>query len=143
MLQELKRDLATPPQSARARSSRGAIDLPLTHVHARERLLDEVALALHRRVARLPAQERAVIERLHDPRASLAGKRALVVDDDLRNTFARKTTPDAHGMSALAAETGRAASTSFGPARRSSVLQECPSVARDARRGGGRIRARA
>jgi CheY-like chemotaxis protein len=37
----------------------------------------------------------------------LAGKKVLVVDDDVRNIFAMTTILDAHRMSTLSAETGR------------------------------------
>ncbi|MBN2005060.1 MAG: response regulator [Anaerolineae bacterium] len=53
-----------------------------------ERLLDEVSLFLHRTVADMPAARRRVIEYSPDRDAVLRGKRILLVDDDVRNSFA-------------------------------------------------------
>jgi hypothetical protein len=57
-------------------------------VEAFDRLLDETALHLHRVEAELPDEQRGRLERLHKPEASLAGKKVLIVDDDIRNIFA-------------------------------------------------------
>ncbi|MFH2050188.1 MAG: response regulator [bacterium] len=53
-----------------------------------ERLLDEVSLFLHSVESSLPPDQRKVIRMLHDTDQALRGKRILMVDDDLRNTFA-------------------------------------------------------
>jgi CheY-like chemotaxis protein len=57
-------------------------------VKSAERLLDETSLFLHRVVSALPESQRKMIASLHDQDALLAGKRVLLVDDDMRNTFA-------------------------------------------------------
>jgi CheY-like chemotaxis protein/signal transduction histidine kinase/HAMP domain-containing protein len=72
-----------------------------------ERLLDETTLFLHRGAARLPAEQRRVIESLHSPDTALHGKRVLIVDDDVRNVFALTGVLERNGMEVLFAETGR------------------------------------
>ncbi len=53
-----------------------------------ERLLDETALFLHQVVADLPEEKQQAIKRLYSKDAMLADKRILIVDDDMRNSFA-------------------------------------------------------
>jgi CheY-like chemotaxis protein len=57
-------------------------------VKSAERLLDETSLFLPRVVSELPESQRRMIASLHDQDALFAGKRVLLVDDDMRNTFA-------------------------------------------------------
>src|SRR5205807_8922419 len=54
-------------------------------VRSPERLLDETALILHRIEANLPESKRQILEQLHESDPVLAGKKALIVDDDMRN----------------------------------------------------------
>jgi CheY-like chemotaxis protein len=89
--------------------SRLAQRLPVKHVQSRERLIDEVTLALHRRLSDLPEPTRLVVEHLHESAAALSEKCALIVDDDFRNIYALKTVLESHGMTTLTADTGRAA----------------------------------
>jgi CheY-like chemotaxis protein len=87
----------------------------LTHSHvirdvrSFERLVDDVLLFLHRPLSTLAAERRAVIDQLHDPSNALAGKRVLVVDDDIRNIFAMTSVLESLNMQVASAETGRAA----------------------------------
>jgi CheY-like chemotaxis protein len=81
----------------------------LKEVRSPERLFDETALYLHRVVADLPDDKRQVLERLHHANTVLAGKRALIVDDDIRNIFAMMTILERHEMQCASAETGKAA----------------------------------
>jgi hypothetical protein len=53
-----------------------------------DRLLDETALFLHRVESNLPPEERRILEQLHEFDPTLVGTKALIVDDDIRNTFA-------------------------------------------------------
>jgi len=53
-----------------------------------ERLLDETTLFLHRVVADMPMDKQRAIKRLYHKEASLTGKHILLVDDDVRNSFA-------------------------------------------------------
>lgn len=55
--------------------------------HSPERLLDETTLFLHLVESKLPEEQRRMIKRAHDQEATLAGKKILIVDDDMRNAF--------------------------------------------------------
>jgi CheY-like chemotaxis protein len=76
-------------------------------VRSPERLLDETALFLHRVQKRLPEHKRRMLEQLHQSDALLAGKKVLVVDDDIRNIFAMTSLLERHGMEVITAENGR------------------------------------
>ncbi|MEO7098412.1 MAG: response regulator, partial [Luteolibacter sp.] len=78
-------------------------------VRSPERLYDQTALWLHREVARLPDHGREIIHRLNDPNALLAGKKVLIVDDDIRNIFAMTSLLERHKMVILSAERGQVA----------------------------------
>jgi CheY-like chemotaxis protein len=75
-------------------------------VESPERLLDETALFLHRVVSDLPAEKRAMLERLHSSDEDLVGKTVLLVDDDARNIFALSSVLERRGMHVLTATTG-------------------------------------
>jgi CheY-like chemotaxis protein len=57
-------------------------------VKSQERLLDETALFLHQVVADLPASKQQVIQKHYHKEDTLQGKKILIVDDDMRNSFA-------------------------------------------------------
>jgi HAMP domain-containing protein/signal transduction histidine kinase/CheY-like chemotaxis protein len=84
-----------------------------------ERLLDETALFLHRVAANLPEPTRSMLERLHKADPVLAGRKVLIVDDDVRNIFALTTFLEQSRMDVSYAESGRE-----GIAR----LQEAPGI---------------
>jgi CheY-like chemotaxis protein len=86
----------------------------LKDVRSRDRLLDEAALFLHRPSADLSGDRRQVIERLHEAGELLAGKKVLVVDDDIRNIFAMTSLLEPHKMQILPAETGHGAIDALG-----------------------------
>ena len=70
-------------------------------------LLDDVALFLHRadvRAARRRRRRRTVRE--DEP--MFAGKRILIVDDDVRNVFALTSALEQHGIDVVYAENGEA-----------------------------------
>ncbi len=83
-------------------------------VRTPERLLDETALFLHRVVSKLPEERRQMLEKLYLSADSLAGKKVLVVDDDVRNIFALTALLERHKMAVLSAENGRAALEELG-----------------------------
>jgi len=72
-----------------------------------ERLLDETALFLHRSQASLPETQRKMLEEIHALDSGLAGRKVLIVDDDLRNIFALSTLLERQQMQVLFAENGR------------------------------------
>ncbi|HEV2275899.1 MAG TPA: HAMP domain-containing protein [Acidobacteriaceae bacterium] len=78
-------------------------------VESPERLLDETALFLHRVVSDLPADKQSMLERLHRSDEAMAGRKVLVVDDDVRNIFALSSVLERRGMVVLTAGTGREA----------------------------------
>jgi CheY-like chemotaxis protein len=79
----------------------------LKDVQSPERLFDETALFLHRNVGKLPPDKRRLVESLHRDGDILAGKRALIVDDDMRNIFAMTSFLERYEVSIQSAENGR------------------------------------
>ncbi len=71
-----------------------------------ERLLAETALFLHRVEANLPEPKRRMLEKLHRNDPVLAGRKVLIVDDDVRNIFALTSVLESHNMEVLHAENG-------------------------------------
>jgi HAMP domain-containing protein/CheY-like chemotaxis protein/signal transduction histidine kinase len=78
-------------------------------VESPERLLDETALFLHRVIGDLPKAKQQMLDRLHKSDDALAGRKVLVVDDDVRNIFALSSVLERRGMTVLSAGTGREA----------------------------------
>ena len=78
-------------------------------VQSPERLLDETALFLHRVTTELPEPKQKMLERLHQSDEVLAGKKVLVVDDDVRNIFALTSLMERHKMQGGSADNGRKA----------------------------------
>ncbi len=72
-----------------------------------ERLLAETALFLHRVEANLPEPKRRMLEKFHRTDPVLAGRKVLVVDDDVRNIFALTSALEAHRMEVVHAENGQ------------------------------------
>jgi CheY-like chemotaxis protein len=97
----------SPEEDARLRSL--ARSVVVKGVESPERLLDETALFLHRVVAELPPEKQKMLDRLHGSDDALAGKKVLVVDDDVRNIFALGSVLERRGMTVLTAGTGREA----------------------------------
>ncbi|MGH9944989.1 MAG: response regulator, partial [Pyrinomonadaceae bacterium] len=76
-------------------------------VSSPERLLAETALFLHRVEANLPEPKRRMLEQLHRRDPVLAGRKILVVDDDVRNIFALTSALESHNMHVVNAENGQ------------------------------------
>lgn len=72
-----------------------------------ERLFDEVSLFLHSVTANMPIEQQELIEMLHQPDQALQDKRILLVDDDVRNTFALSKELRERGMEVLLADNGQ------------------------------------
>ncbi|MGH7740182.1 MAG: response regulator, partial [bacterium] len=79
----------------------------LKTVRSTERLFDETALHLHRETAKLAKGQKEMVEKLHYPGQIMVGKKALVVDDDIRNIFAMTSILEHHRMSVVSAESGK------------------------------------
>ena len=86
-----------------------AKSIVLKDVRSPERLLDETALFLHRIVTDLPAEKQNMLERLHNSKEVLRGRKVLVVDDDARNIFALTSVLENHEMEVISATNGRQA----------------------------------
>ena len=78
----------------------------LKDVQSPERLFDETALFLHRPVSTLPDDKRKLVENLHRNDDVIAGKRVLIVDDDMRNIFAMTSFLERYNMTILSTESG-------------------------------------
>ena len=78
-------------------------------VRSPDRLLDQMALFLHLGLRDLPDRPRQIIQDLHGSDKTLAGRKVLIVDDDIRNIFALTSIVEQHQMVPIAAETGREA----------------------------------
>jgi CheY-like chemotaxis protein len=73
-----------------------------------ERLLEETALLLHRADTDLSDVQRRILDALRQNDRALAGRKVLVVDDDLRNIFALSSVLEEHNLKVIHAENGRA-----------------------------------
>ena len=78
-------------------------------VRSQERLLDEVSLFLHRVVNRMPEEKKQIIRSLHEADSLLADKKVLIVDDDMRTTFALSKLLGQRGMQTVKAANGEQA----------------------------------
>jgi CheY-like chemotaxis protein len=72
-----------------------------------ERLLDETMLFLHHDVSHLNETQKSMLKRSHRTDVRLAGKKVLVVDDDIRNIFAITSALERQQMQVVYAENGR------------------------------------
>jgi CheY-like chemotaxis protein len=73
-----------------------------------ERMLEETVLFLHRAESDLSDSQREILNWARRSDSPLAGKKVLVVDDDVRNIFALTTVLEQHGLLVVHAENGRA-----------------------------------
>lgn len=78
-------------------------------VKSPERLLDETALFLHRVVADMPEDKQQTIRQLHNKDELLKNKKVLIVDDDMRNSFALAKLLSDKGLIIRIAQNGRKA----------------------------------
>ncbi|HET7712101.1 MAG TPA: response regulator, partial [Thermoanaerobaculia bacterium] len=98
------RDLSRKEETELKRMAEAII---VKDVSSPDRLLDETALFLHRVEANLPEHKRQMLEQLHESDPVLAGKTALIVDDDMRNIYALTSLLERHKMKVLYAESGK------------------------------------
>jgi len=80
--------------------------IPVKAVKSMERLLDDTALHLHRVISGMAPEKRTVIESLYQWTPVLSDKKALVVDDDVRNIFAMTSLLENYRMKVMSAENG-------------------------------------
>ncbi len=76
-------------------------------VRSPERLLDETSLFLHRASHSLAMSQQRMLEQLHQMDPALAGKRVLIIDDDIRNIFALTSVLETHEVQVMYAENGQ------------------------------------
>jgi HAMP domain-containing protein/signal transduction histidine kinase/DNA-binding response OmpR family regulator len=86
---------------------RGHSAFALREARSLERLLDATAFFLHRGTAAMSEPERQSVQALYESQRVLDGKKALIVDDDMRNIFALATILDDQGMVIVSADNGR------------------------------------
>jgi len=86
-----------------------AESIVIKDVRSQERLLDEVSLFLHRMVSQMPDNKRKIIQDLYDTDELLRDKKVLVVDDDMRTSFAVSRLLSERGMTPMKAENGERA----------------------------------
>ncbi|WP_341913458.1 HAMP domain-containing protein [Polaromonas sp. YR568] len=103
------RDGLIDAEESRAWHSRGEINV--REARSVPKLLDQVIHALHINPARLSMPQHALLKNLHESNKSLAGKRVLIVDDDMRNIFALATVLEEEAMDIVWADNGRDAIT--------------------------------
>jgi CheY-like chemotaxis protein len=75
--------------------------------HTAGSLLDLATFFLHRPFAKLPETQRLQLMEMHQIGDILAGRKVLIVDDDMRNIFALSTILEEHNMVIVSADNGR------------------------------------
>jgi len=70
------------------------------------RLLAEITLFLHLAEAKLPQDRQRLIRGLYEPASAFAGKKVLIVDDDIRNVFALASVLETQGLKVKFAKNG-------------------------------------
>jgi CheY-like chemotaxis protein len=91
-----------------ARLRRSAEAMVVKEAASPERLLAETSLFLHLVETRWPEAQRRILEQSMRRDPALAGRKVLIVDDDVRNIFALTSALEAYDMKVLRAENGRA-----------------------------------
>ena len=81
----------------------------LKDVNSLELLLEEAVLHMHLDHKNLLPEKQKIIENLRSKEDVLAGKKVLVVDDDVRNLFALTTAFERYHINAITAESGQEA----------------------------------
>jgi CheY-like chemotaxis protein/signal transduction histidine kinase len=78
----------------------------LKTVDSTERLLEETTIFLHRVTSRMSEDKKHILRQLGGTEKVLAGRTVLVVDDDIRNTFALKAMLENKGINVISAING-------------------------------------
>jgi CheY-like chemotaxis protein len=82
-------------------------DVTVIPVASPERLVDQCTLRLHQPVGTLSERQRHILDGIHHSSQVLAGRKVLIVDDDIRNIFALTSILERQNMTIVSAETGR------------------------------------
>jgi HAMP domain-containing protein/signal transduction histidine kinase/DNA-binding response OmpR family regulator len=112
-------DASAAPAAGDDLSHRLAEVCTVRRAHTPDALLDLATYFLHRPLAKLPEDQRERVLGLNRTDRTLAGRKVLIVDDDVRNIFALSTILEEHDMAILSADNGRQAIR---------ILQEEPNV---------------
>ena len=81
--------------------------LPVRRISTPESLIDRAAFFLHQDLSKLPEAQRRILDDLRNAEKVLAGKKVMIVDDDMRNIFALSTVLEDHDMTIVSADNGR------------------------------------
>jgi CheY-like chemotaxis protein len=98
----------------RAKLDRLAETVIVKDVRSPERLLDETTLFLHRVEANLPEQKKRMLRQIRESDTVLSGRKVLLVDDDVRGTFALANLLEHHRMEVVYADNGKKAIDALG-----------------------------
>ena len=101
-----ERELAPQEEQLLQRCSN---NLTIKAVKSPERLLDEATLFLHQVENNLPTDKRKMLHRVHDKETILKQKKVLIVDDDIRNSFALMSFLEGKDMKVVLADNGKKA----------------------------------
>jgi CheY-like chemotaxis protein len=80
---------------------------PVRVASSTAQLQDQVSLILHRPFENLPLNAQAALQQLRRCDPLLAGKKVVVIDDDIRNIFSLTSALEEHGVELHYAESGR------------------------------------
>jgi len=83
--------------------------ITIKSVQSPERLLDETTLFLHQLETKLSKEKQKMLHLVHDKEAILEGKKIMIVDDDVRNTFALMSFLEGKNMEVIVANHGKEA----------------------------------
>jgi len=83
--------------------------ITLKTVSSLERLLDESTLFLHQDESRLSEEKQQMLQKVHDKGTILKNKKVLIVDDDIRNTFALTTVLEENNLEVVVGINGKEA----------------------------------
>ncbi|HKY33154.1 MAG TPA: response regulator, partial [Candidatus Polarisedimenticolia bacterium] len=100
------RDLGPQEESSLRKVSRAII---VKDARSPGRLLDEVALFLHRPQASFPEPQRQMLRAIRQNDPALSGKQVLIADDDIRNIFALTSVLERSDMKVRYVQNGREA----------------------------------
>jgi signal transduction histidine kinase/DNA-binding response OmpR family regulator/HAMP domain-containing protein len=81
----------------------------MREAHTEQEAVAHMTALLHRSPATMSDAERQAVEQVLGDTRALEGKKALIVDDDMRNIFALATVLDNEGMVIVSADNGREA----------------------------------